>query len=220
VISVITPVWNQQDITSQFLYHHWRLYRGRTGFELVIINNGSTDGTKHILDMYQHNFTKDRMQVITNEVNQGFSVACNQGAKAARGDVLVFLNNDVLLMGDYLTMAENFIGPKGLVGAELLTHDTGWNKFGDVIIPYIPGWCVAVQKASLEALGGFDERYTPADYEDLDLSYNAKQQGYDLVSLPLPLRHLSGMTGGQLGDRRAITEANRIKFAEKWGLSL
>lgn len=222
MISVITPVWNRSDLTAQYLFSSNIHYPSDTGVQWIIVNNGSTDGTGGILQ-YWKDIIGDRLVILKNETNQGFSVACNQGAARADGDMLLFLNNDVSINGDYISPLEKALAhdPNSLAGPYLADFDTGWNVFGDKLISYLAGWCLAMSKTAFDDLGGFDERFSPAYYEDVDLCYNALQKGYKLQSVRVPLRHDPGeQSGGQLDDKRGITEANRVKFAEKWGLEL
>lgn len=215
MISVITPVWNRGDLTHNYLFQNWKVYQGRP-VEFVIVDNGSTDNTRNVLMTWQARMG-EQLKVVRNEENKGFSIACNQGAAAASGDVLLFLNNDVVIGGDYIALILEALEtwPYALVGAEVLGYDTGWNKFGEVIVPYIPGWCVACTRQKFTDVGGFDERYSPCDYEDIDFSYGAKTY---LHAAKLPIRHLSGQSGHQMANRREITERNRRLFAQKWGL--
>lgn len=206
--------------TNTYLYQHLHQYGAEPGVEWIIVDNGSGDGTPGLLGRYQEQFGSSRLTVIHNERNLGFPIACNQGARAAKGEVLLFLNNDVIIYGDYLKPIAGLIGDNTLIGAQLLSYDTGWNRFGDELVPYIPGWCLAITRAAFDELGGFDERYSPCDYEDIDLCYAASRAGKTLGELILPLRHISGATGQQMSNRRAITERNRTMFAEKWGLPL
>lgn len=211
-LSVITPVWNQIDHTLRYL-----LQNRQVTAEFIIIDNGSTDPTLRLLKDWEITYD-GRLKVITNPTNYGFSAACNQGASVAGGDILLFLNNDIHIYGDYISPLLRNVDDNTLAGPELNTHNTGWNKFGDVLVPYIAGWCLGITRKAFNDLHGFDERYTPADYEDMDLCYKATQAGKQLLWLPLPIRHISGQSGGQLGNRREITETNRGKFAEKWNL--
>lgn len=220
MISIITPVWNRSDLTAQYLYSHNIHYPDPPDVEWIIIDNGSNDGTKGTLGYWQGIMGKP-LKVIRNEENRGFSVACNQGAKVARGETLVFLNNDIVVKGDYITAIEREISDREIVGPQLITTDTGWNIFGGQTISYIAGWCMAMPAYTYQQLGGFDERYTPAYYEDLDLCYNALKRGLGLQQVWLPLQHLGEQTGlSQLKDRERITLTNRAKFAKKWGLTL
>jgi GT2 family glycosyltransferase len=221
MITIITPVWNMANLTAQFLYGNNIHYPDDPDVQWIIIDNGSIDATPAILE-YWKNIIGDRLVILKNETNMGFSVACNQGAARAEGDTLLFLNNDVLIKGDYLTPLEKALthNPNSLVGPQLANFDTGWNVFGDKLISYLIGWCLAMPKKIFNALGGFDERFSPAYYEDIDLCYNALKNCYELQQVWLPLQHLGEQSGRQFDDKRKITEANRIKFAEKWGLEL
>jgi GT2 family glycosyltransferase len=221
MISIITPVWNRSDLTAQYLLGQNIHYPDDPAVQWIIINNGSTDGTGGFLE-YWKDIMGERLIVLKNETNLGFSVACNQGAVRANGSILLFLNNDILIKGDYLTplvmaLADN---PHSLAGPQLANFDTGWNVFAGKIINYLIGWCLAMTKEIFEALGGFDEQFSPAYYEDVDLCYNALQDGYGLQQVWVPLQHLGEQSGDQLEGKREITEANRIKFAKKWGLEL
>lgn len=210
-VSVITPVWNQMDHTLRYLY----LNRERQA-EFIIIDNGSTDQTPQLLADWAKPYG-NRLKVITNDRNLGFPIACNQGAEVASGDILLFLNNDVMIYGDYLRPLQG-MNVNTIAGPELWTTDTGWNRFGGTLIAYISGWCLAITQATFSKLGRFDERYSPCDYEDMDLCHALTQTGGVLEWLQLPIQHISGQTGTQLANRHEITETNRRKFAEKWGL--
>lgn len=202
----------------QFLQQNWRLYQHRP-VEIIIIDNGSTDSTPIMLETW----TERGVQVITNEDNQGFGPANNQGAKEASGDVLIFINNDVVVKGDYVTILIEALkrNPRDLYGAQYLDFDTGWNTFADgVKIPYLAGWCLAMRRRTFDKLGGFDERYKPGDFEDVDLCYTASRDGRFLRPVQLPVTHMFGQTARQLPDRKKVTEKHRELFAEKWRLPL
>lgn len=225
MISVITPVWNKSSLTHRFIFQHHQHYRATEDFELIIIDNGSTDNTDAVLRQWCERWPA--VKVISNAENAGFGPANNQGAAFAQGDILVFMSNDVSLAGDYITPIKAALQdrPKSLVGAALYLTDTGWNTFTRIAddiptietVSYLGGWCVGLTKEAFADLGGWDERYIPSDFEDVDLSYTATLKGYDLVGLPLPLSHLSGATASQLPDRWAMTVKHRRWFAEKWG---
>lgn len=216
-VSVITPVWNRADLTFNFLNQNLHYLGDMPGVEWIIVDNGSHDGTPGVLKAFEN---KVNVKLIRNDTNIGFGAANNQAAEVAKGDVFIFINNDVLISGDYITPISDALDriPGAVVGAELLNYDTGWNVFDGKVIEYIHGWCVAMTSKTFEELGGFDERYTPGDYEDIDLSYMATQQDRLLMAVNLPLKHLSGQTGRQLPNRREMTEKHRGLFAEKWRL--
>ena len=226
MITAITPVCNRSDLTHQLLTQNWQRYGTvkEPDIRWIVIDNGSTDNTPGVLKHWQLEMN-GKLFTIRNDLNQGFGRANNQAfaeheKHMAADDVVLFINNDVLVRGDYLSMIIVALADKEvLVGAQLLDYPTGWNKFGDILVTYLAGWCLAMRVETFKALGGFDERYTPADYEDADLCYSAQKADIPLVGLDLPLFHISEQTAIKvLPDRQSVTVRNRAKFAEKWGL--
>lgn len=219
-VSVITPVWNRADLTASFLMRNWSLYMNRADVEFIIVDNASADHTALVLSQFQGTMN-GRLVVNHNQVNRGFGPGHNQGADMADGEVLIFLSNDVTPHGDYVGPIVEALeeDPDALVGPEMLRHDTGWNTFNGHTIAYLAGWCVACKQATWRVLEGWDERYVPCDYEDIDLSYTALRKGIPLVEVPLPLSHAFGQSAQALsGGRHAITMRSQAKFKEKWGL--
>lgn len=218
MVSIITPVWNKSDLTHQFLFKNWQLYKNRADVEFVIVDNGSTDNTNKILAQWVE-VMGGRLTVAVRQSNIGFGPGNNLGATEAAGDTLVFISNDVIPKGDYITAIEQGVKDDVLIGPQLLDYDTGWNKFGDTLIPYLGGWCLACNRATWDKIGGFDERYVPCDYEDIDLSYTAQQKGIELTAIGLPLQHLFGQSAVNLeGGREKTTLKNRSLFMKKWNL--
>lgn len=209
--SVIVPVKNRADMSARFIYS-FREYHS-DDIELVFVNDGSTDGTKVLLE---------HMGVTryNSDVSKGFPSSCNIGASIAQGDFYIFVNNDVLISGNFVTPVLQAYqkDPDRLIGAELLEQDTGWNRFGELIVPYIPGWFMACSVEMFEDLGGFDEAYSPGDFEDVDFSYSAIQRGYRLCKVSVPIKHIGGQSFGYTPERRERTLRNRLYFKEKWGL--
>lgn len=97
-ISIVIPTWNGKDILAQFLpsvFCACEQYAGRT--EVVIIDDGSTDGT---LDFLKENFKQAR--IVHLDKNHGYGYACNEGVSRAQYDLIVLLNNDVEVRKDFL----------------------------------------------------------------------------------------------------------------------
>src|ERR1017187_6109128 len=97
--SVIIPCWNQLEFTRKCINALMR----QTGpnWELVVIDNGSTDGTGDYLAGIQ-DASPVPVTVIANATNRGFPAAINQGLQYARGESLVLLNNDVVVTDGWL----------------------------------------------------------------------------------------------------------------------
>jgi glycosyltransferase involved in cell wall biosynthesis len=97
--SVVIPCWNQVEFSK--LCIRSLLSHTRRPWELIVINNGSTDGTADYLAGIQDGGAVP-VTIIANETNRGFPAAVNQGLQAARGEYLVLLNNDVVVTHDWL----------------------------------------------------------------------------------------------------------------------
>jgi len=119
-VTIIIPVFNRLEFTEKCLE---ALFRNTAAgsYELILVDNGSTDGTADFLKK------QDRIsQVVSNPDNLGFAKACNQGAEAAHGAYLVFLNNDTEPQPGWLDALVRVIHADpviGAVGSKLLYPD-------------------------------------------------------------------------------------------------
>ena len=239
--SIIIPAHNQVKHTFQCLRSLIQEI-GLTDAEIIIVNNGSSDETGRVLS-----YLKSFISVIDSEENLGFVRACNQGAAAARGEYLIFLNNDTVIQPGWLkhlvetVEKDQFIGA---VGSMLLYPDGRLQEAGGIVwrdgraanygrgddpekskytfareVDYCSGAALLVRKKLFTELGGFDERYAPAYYEDTDLCFGLRSLGYKVVYQPLArVVHDEGATAGtdiRHGFKR-YQEINRAKFVEKW----
>lgn len=216
-MSIVVPVYNRCDLTQVFLRTLW-FVTGK-GDEVIVVDNGSTDSTATVLELWKQHYGH-RLRVLVNAQNEGFGRANNLGMQAAHGDIVVLMSNDVVVKAQFGSLVREALeaDPKQLLCARLVDWKAGWNQFGATVIPYAEGWFLAFTRQFMADVGGFDDRFSPCDYEDVDLSYRAIQAGYTLRALPLPVQHIGGQTATQLGDRLAITNAHRAAFAEKWNL--
>jgi GT2 family glycosyltransferase len=118
--SVIIPTWNTRDLLADCL-DSLETQELAGGLETIVVDNGSTDGTAELLRE-----RAGRVTVVSNARNLGFGAANNQGAGAARGRVLFFLNSDTrLLAPDTLErLAQAVEKPDvGIAGPILLNPD-------------------------------------------------------------------------------------------------
>jgi O-antigen biosynthesis protein len=216
--SIIIPVFNHWRDSLACLESIARLTIGLS-YEVIIVDDGSSDLTPELLKRIEG------MVAIRNEQNLGFIGSCNRGAAVARGDFLVFLNNDTVVTPGWLeALARTFrtIPGTGYVGAKLVYPDgrlqeagsviwrdgTGWNygKLDDAGHPkynftrevdYCSGACAMVPRALFEQLGGFDAEFTPAYYEDTDLAFKIRHAGHKIIYQPhARIIHHEGLTSG------------------------
>lgn len=217
-VSIIIPVYNQYKHTYHCLESLARL-TDKTSFEVIVVNDCSTDDTAELL--------KDITGITahTQPQNGGFIESCNTGAKLAKGEYLLFLNNDTEVLPEWLdslvaTFEQNT--DAGLVGSQLIYPDgrlqeaggivfsdaSGWNygRFDSPDYPeyqhvrevsYCSGASILIKQSLFDELGQFDQRYKPAYYEDTDLAFAVRQKGLKVYYQPLSkIIHFEGISSG------------------------
>ena len=218
VASIVIPVYGQFAHTLACL-RALAAHPPTTPFEVIVVDDGSTDETPTCMPA----ITGVRYHV--RAANGGFIAACNDGAAHARGEILVFLNNDTVPQPGWLeALLDTFRAHQdtGLAGSQLLypdgrlqesgglvfTDGSGWNygRFGDPDDPryafvrdtdYCSGAAIAVAAALFARVGGFDTRYAPAYYEDTDLAFAVRTQGLRVRVQPASrVVHHEGVTSG------------------------
>jgi GT2 family glycosyltransferase len=244
LVSILVPAYNHWDTTRACLLSLLENTHDFT-YEVIVADDGSTDETRNL----SHHTTNVRGMI--NNVNLGFLKNCNHAAQQARGKYLVLLNNDTNVQPGWLKpLVESVEHDEkiGLVGPMLLYPNgrlqeaggiiwkdgSGWN-YGHLDYPeraeynylkevdYISGACILVRKALWDDIGGFDERFAPAYYEDTDLAFEIRRRGYKVVYQPLSkVVHFEGITHGKDVSTgiKSYQERNRIKFRAKWASTL
>ena len=241
LVSIIIPVFNQVEYTMQCL-EALKKHTPEELYELIIVDNNSIDGTHEYLSGIN-----DNVKIITNNENQGFTIACNQGAREAQGKYIVFLNNDTIPLDGWLTaLIDTFkLGDDiGAVGSKLVYPDMRLQEAGGVIFSDGNGWnfgkgdiadhgrynrlievdycsaaSLAVRKDIFDRVGGFDEIYAPAYYEDTDLCFSIREKGYRILFQPeSEVIHCEGKTAGSNTDSgfKRYQLINQEKFRKKW----
>lgn len=212
-------------------------------FELIVVDNGSGDGTPAYLARLAERDT--RVKVLLNGSNVGFAPACNQGLGLATGDHLVLLNNDTMVAPGWLDgLRRHLAEPKvGLVGpvtnrigneAEIDVDYRTWGEYleaaarraeehaGEWLEIGTPAmFCLAMRRQTFLRLGPLDEGYEIGMLEDDDYAERARRAGYELrCADDVLVHHFGEASFGQLvpsGEYTEILERNQRRYAEKWG---
>jgi 2-polyprenyl-3-methyl-5-hydroxy-6-metoxy-1,4-benzoquinol methylase/GT2 family glycosyltransferase len=212
-------------------------------FEVIVVDNASTDGTREYLKEAENTF--ENLRVILNERNLGFAAANNIGLKQASGEYLVLLNNDTVLTRGWLsTMIRHLhanpeiglIGPvtneagneaKVRVGYTRLDNLPGWaadfvrENDGQVFsIPMLAMFCVSMRREVFERTGLLEERFEIGMFEDDDYSRRVEELGYKIICARDSFVHHEGRASFKLlGEDRylKIFQKNRKVYEEKWG---
>jgi GT2 family glycosyltransferase len=214
-----------------------------SAYELIVVDNGSRDGTRGYLRTLERRFPQVR--VIANAENGGFPRACNQGLATANGELLVLLNNDTIVPPGWLARLEeharrpevglvgpvtNRIGNEAEIPVEYVTYGgflaeaaTRADEFAGVASPLpMPAmFCIAFRRDVFDRIGPLDERFGLGTLEDDDYARRAAACGLELLCAEDVLVHHFGEASfGRLvpsGRYIEILDENRRLFEEKWG---
>ena len=192
----------------------------RQDVEVFVTNNGSEDHGVRLALISRSQMFRIPISIHNIKKNVGFGPGFNKAVDRTDGDIVHLISSDVHIFGDFIEVLGEF-EPREVICHERISHAAGWNEFGDEEpIAYPSGYYLAMYRSTWDTLGGFDKRFAPYDYEDLDLGYRiAKSDDFSLIERAnLPLRHHAASTIGYGDGRHEQTVTNRAKFAEKWGL--
>lgn len=106
-ISVIIPAYNEEKYLGQMI--DCVLSQTLKPFEVIVVNDGSKDGTQKVIDSYGSRL------ICLNQENQGLSASRNNAMKIAKGDYIAFLDADDIISSDYLEKLAGAIGDADIV---------------------------------------------------------------------------------------------------------
>ena len=234
MLSIIIPVYNQHEMTRDCL----EAVRANTqDFELVIIDNGSDP-----------EFIPEAPAIVIRNIkNEGFPVAVNQGIRAAKGDVIILLNNDVICTPSW---AERFlyhldtfsiVAPvanycAGLQQESVLPTYNNEKELFDIAkkwteenlgktreVNFVIGFAMAFKKSLFDEIGPFDESLWPCCGEEVDWCYRARVAGHKIaVACDVYVHHIGSQTFHQMEkdgqvEYMHVCRRNDMHLEKKWG---
>jgi len=236
-VSVVIAAWN--GIRDLGLCLDALRAQGYSELETVVVDNASSDGSADFVAARYPDVC-----LIRNQANLGFAAASNQGLRAATGDVLILLNQDTVVQAGCIAALAQALGDSpaiGMAGGKALypdgriQHAGGWvdergggshygyrqkdeGQFEQMReVDFVTGAMLAVSKAAYDAIGGLDESFGPAFYEDVDWCYRAREAGFGVVYAPQAvLMHREASTAADLSHSGMYAlHRNRLRFLLK-----
>lgn len=244
VVSIVIPAHNGVEVTARCLAAI-ALAQTATSFEVIVVDDASTDSTNDFLAAVPN------LTLVTHRHNVGYLKSCNAGLARARGIYTLLLNNDTLVGERWLdAMIQTALGSgkPTAVGAKLVYPDGALQEAGAIVWSDGSGWnygrgddpaafsyeyvrevdycsaaCLLVPTDLFRQVGGFDEQYSPAYYEDTDLAFSLRAVGGRVVYQPRAVVvHLEGASHGTAtsdGVKR-FQVRNKPRFVAKWATEL
>lgn len=207
MISIVVVTHNRLDYTKQCLD---TLYTNTDiDAQLLVVDSGSTDGTKHYLSSLAPKGNISRVTTTGFEENVGAAVAYNLGFAGAKADIIVRVDNDVLVPAGWASALKTALesdSSLGMLNTELITDlskeqpsatpghisyftEPVWHDAG------LGSWCIAMRKCMLlNQIGGYAEAFGKYALQDNDLEKRAQNAGWKLGTLMgLKVGHLYSM---------------------------
>ncbi|HEX5229148.1 MAG TPA: glycosyltransferase family 2 protein [Bryobacteraceae bacterium] len=243
-ISVVVVTWNRRNLLQACLQSLTRQNLNQP-FEVVVVDNGSTDGSPEMILKEYVKSTRFDLKLIRNSDNRGFCAANNQAFAASNTEFVALLNNDAEAEPDWLgNLLAAFDGRPdvGMAASKILVHEDPRriDKAGHLIYPdgqnrgrgsgeldrgqydrmeeiLWPDGCAAMyRREMLDKIGGFDEDFF-AYADDAELGLRARIAGWKCIYTPRAVvRHHRGATlGVRSSQRLQLIERNRVLLAAK-----
>lgn len=245
ILSIIVPVFNQWEFT-ELCFKSLLANPPKCPYQLIIVDNGSTDDTPQKLKEYADIMPADDYLVITNEENLGVSKAWNQGLKATNGSKVLIINNDIIFypgtIDEMMAVDHWAVVPEHTSGDE--DHHSHWqeNIEGKEILPVatpllLKGFCFLLDIKGLEKMyrselkrdfspanpylmAMFDEQFEMAHYEDTDFDNRLRHAGHPpFVARRAFIHHFGSRTLlPNLGSLQPFINENAQKYRDKYNI--
>jgi GT2 family glycosyltransferase len=238
LVSVLVPVLFDSTLAIDCLDSLSRASRS-CAIEAVVVANGTPAAARHALER------REDIVLVTSGTNLGFSGGNNVAAGVARGRYLLLLNDDSVLEEgciDQLVVTAEGDPSIGAVGSRILSADGSLQEAGSVLwndgwavhvgaglppearafayvrdVDYVSANGLLVRRSAWDAVGGLDEGYYPAYYEDVDLCMALRRQGLRVVYEPRArLRHLESQSTSTR-YRNFLVARHRERLIARWG---
>lgn len=214
----------------------------RNGYEVIVVDNASTDGTRAFLEQVAQRCRN--LRAIFNGENRGFSAANNQGLALARGRNLLLLNNDTLTPPGWARpllrrLGDGGVGLVGPVSNRACNEaqiPVDYHTYGGFVrfaarrsmthaglslpVSMLAMYCLAMTRRTFALLGPLDEGYGLGFFEDDDYARRAAAAGLSIVCAEDAFVHHFGEGSfGHLygtGEQSLLFERNKARFEQKW----
>jgi len=238
-ISLIIPNWNGQRLLEKNLpavFKACQEWGKNEKWEIIVVDDASSDDS---LIFLKKRFPE--IKIVAHQKNKRFAAACNSGVEAAKGKIVVLLNNDVSPELNFLKpLLRHFNDPlvfavgckekdekrgkviysgrsKGKFRRGFLVHWRAKNQNKTETL-WATGGSMAVDRKKWLELGGMDVLFRPAYWEDIDLSWRAKKRGWRIVFEPKSVvnHHHESTNITAFGQRQMKKFAYKNQFLFVW----
>ncbi len=211
IASLVIVHWNTPELLKNQLSQLIKSKR----LQIIVIDNYSTKP----IDWLHKEFP--RVTLLRNKENRGYAQACNQGAKLAKTDWVLFLNPDVQLNADQVSKMLNYCMKHNIDAASPQSSSHGYEKaipsIRSLLLEFTPlgrifkqkkseqktlfGGCLLIRSSVFNKLTGWDEDFF-FWFEDSDLTYRLYQNKFSVGWIPIMVEHIGGASVKKISDRK------------------
>ncbi len=222
-LSVIIPAHNRGDLVTHTLRSLARQSLASDLYEVIVVDDGSTDGTPEVVTAWEKDGAPIRL--LRRTANRGPGPARNDGVRNAGGEIVVFVDSDVVVRPDFLALhleahrqAKRAVVCRGPVVPVAEIPAAGAPLQRLPLAGYSPSYFdpanASVPRVELLAAGLFDERFGTYGWEDFDLGFRLQQRGLARVFRREAVAyHLQPAPSPQAFDRMLAKEEERARAA-------
>lgn len=245
-LSIVIPVYGGEDDLAACLASLSPLHSEGLLHEVLVVDDASPDEEAIASVCAEHPFAK----LLRQPTNGGFSATCNAGANAATGELLLFLNSDTVVpRAGLLRLVESLLSSGPLCAAagpytnhsghlqqiqvNYTTLDTmplfaedfasqGEIDAPDLDVDMLVGFCLLVRASAFKSLGGFDTRFGIGTFEDNDLCYRLRREGFRLTLAGRAFVHHEGSKSltKAVSNAQSLLQRNHGIYLDKWRADL
>lgn len=235
--SIIILTYNNLDYNIQCI-ESIRSYTEKNTYEIVVVDNGSSDGTREWLSI------QSDLKLVFPDENTGFPKGCNLGIQVAeKNNDILLLNNDIVVTPNWINNLRTCLYSDENIGAVGPITNYAWNNQA-IPVPYdfiqdmvsfaetinksdsskweqkvkLIGFCILIKRKVLDTIGLLDERFSPGNYEDDDICMRIIEAGYKLfLCNDCFIHHYGNVTFKKEPEKfNNVLAVNSEKFREKW----
>jgi glycosyltransferase involved in cell wall biosynthesis len=181
VISVVIPTYRRDDMLRRCLDKVLAQSLEGHQYEVIVCDDGPAESTRRLVESLERE-GGPTLRYLPITATQGPAGARNAGWRAARGAIIAFTDDDCLPEADWLSAGRQALAQadaatgRTVVPVSERPTDFELDTLGLASAEFITANCF-VRREALEAVGGFDERFTSAWREDSDLQFSLLEQG-------------------------------------------
>ncbi len=237
-VSVIVATYNRKDKLPRCLYALENQDYPVKDYEILVVDNGSTDGTYEFLENRKRGIRNLR---VSRQYKRGPAAARNMGIKNAKGEIIFFTDDDVIVprnwikallvvfskhkdvaaAGGYIEASDEVLRSNILAKYESYMSRTTYSRphsqyIGGFETPGISTCNAAYRKSVLDEAGGFDENFPVPAGEDSDLKLRVSLMGYKFVFVPIKATHIQDYTMKRFWNQQKARGLGNEYFLKKW----